>query len=95
MSLIKVVPYVLGVTPGVPGAPEPRMYPCSGYFLVKTKYITILNILNLKILMLKYVFGASTYQHFQKVIFCSLHLSILLSFVKNLFDVLKSVFDIF
>ena len=34
MSLIKVVPYVLGVTPGVPGAPEPRMYPRSGYFLV-------------------------------------------------------------
>ena len=26
MSLIKVVPYVLGMTPGVPGAPEPRMY---------------------------------------------------------------------
>ena len=24
--LIKVVPYVLGMTPGVPGAPEPRMY---------------------------------------------------------------------
>ena len=33
MSLIKVVPYVSG-TPGVPGAPEPRMYPRSGYFLV-------------------------------------------------------------
>ena len=25
---------VVGVTPGVPGAPEPRMYPRSGYFLV-------------------------------------------------------------
>ena len=37
MSLIKVVPYVVGVTPEVPGAPEPRMYPRSGYFLVKTK----------------------------------------------------------
>ena len=36
MSLIKVVPYVLGMTPGVPGAPEPRMYPRSGYFLVIT-----------------------------------------------------------
>jgi len=34
MSLIKVVPYVLGMTPGVPGAPKPRMYPRSGYFLV-------------------------------------------------------------
>ena len=34
MSLIKVVPYVLGLTPGVPGAPEPRMYSRSGYFLV-------------------------------------------------------------
>ena len=34
MSLIKVVPYVLGVDPGVPGAPEPRLYPRSGYFLV-------------------------------------------------------------
>ena len=33
MSLIKVVPYVVGVTPGVPGAPEPRMYPRM-YFLV-------------------------------------------------------------
>jgi hypothetical protein len=31
----KVVPYVLGVTPGIPGAPEPRMYPRSGYFLVR------------------------------------------------------------
>ena len=37
MSLIKVVPYVLGMTPGVPGAPEPRMYPRSGYFLVLNK----------------------------------------------------------
>ena len=37
MSLIKVVPYVLGMTPGVPGAPEPRIYPCSGYFLVAYK----------------------------------------------------------
>ena len=35
MSVIKVVPYVIGMTPGVPGAPEPRMYPRSGYFLVK------------------------------------------------------------
>ena len=34
MSLIKVVQYVLVVTPWVPGAPEPRMYPRSGYFLV-------------------------------------------------------------
>ena len=34
MSLIKVVPYVLGMTPGVPGAPESRMYPRSVYFLV-------------------------------------------------------------
>ena len=34
MSLINVVPYVLGMTPGVPGAPKPRMYPRSGYFLV-------------------------------------------------------------
>ena len=38
MSLIKVVPYVLGVTKmpsGLPhDAPEPRMYPHSGYFLV-------------------------------------------------------------
>ena len=25
------------MTPGVPGAPEPRMYQRSGYFLVKTK----------------------------------------------------------
>ena len=33
-SLIKVAPYVLGVDSWVPGAPEPRMYPCSGYFLV-------------------------------------------------------------
>ena len=39
MSLIKVVPYVVGVTPGVPGAPEPRMYPRSGYFLVTTNSI--------------------------------------------------------
>ena len=37
MSLIKVVPYVLWVTLGVPGAPEPRMYPRSGYFLVLFK----------------------------------------------------------
>ena len=34
MSLINVVPYVLGMTPGVPGTPEPRMYPQSRYFLV-------------------------------------------------------------
>ena len=34
MSLIKLVPYVLGVTKMPLGAPEPRMYPCSGYFLV-------------------------------------------------------------
>ena len=26
-----------GLTPGVLGAPEPRMYPRSGYFLVKDK----------------------------------------------------------
>ena len=39
MLLIKVVPYVLGMTPGVPGAPEPRMYPRSGYFLVTTMII--------------------------------------------------------
>ena len=26
-----------GLTPGVPGAPEPRMYPRSGYFLVWNK----------------------------------------------------------
>ena len=39
MSLIKVVPYVLGVTTGVPGAPEPRMYPRRGYFLVSVKDI--------------------------------------------------------
>ena len=32
-----VVPYVVGLTPGVPGAPEPRMYPRSGYFLVLNK----------------------------------------------------------
>ena len=37
MSLIKVVPYVVGVTPRVPGAPEPRLYPHSGYFLVISK----------------------------------------------------------
>ena len=37
MSLIKDVPYVLEVTPGVPGTPEPRMYQRSGYFLVSTK----------------------------------------------------------
>ena len=37
MSLIKVVPYVLGVTPGVSGTPEPKMYPHSGYFLVFDK----------------------------------------------------------
>ena len=37
MSLIKVVPYVIKMTPGVPGAPEPRMYPRSQYFLVYTK----------------------------------------------------------
>ena len=40
MSLIKVVPCFRGdknalrVTLGVPVAPEPRMYPRSGYFLV-------------------------------------------------------------
>ena len=34
MSIIKVAPYVLGVTLGVPGAPEPKMYPRSWYFLV-------------------------------------------------------------
>ena len=27
----------LGLTPEVPGAPEPRMYPRSGYFLVYKK----------------------------------------------------------
>ena len=27
----------MGMTPGVPGAPEPRMYPRSGYFLVIDK----------------------------------------------------------
>jgi hypothetical protein len=27
------------MTPGVPGAPEPRMYPHSGYFLVDYKFI--------------------------------------------------------
>ena len=41
MSLIKVVPYVLGVTPGVLGAPEPRMYPRSGYFLVMSKILPL------------------------------------------------------
>ena len=41
MSLIKVVPYVVGMTPGVPGAPEPRMYPRSGYFLVLEKSIAL------------------------------------------------------
>ena len=42
MSPMKVVPYVSGVTtqgysmtPGVPGALEPRMYPRSGYFLIR------------------------------------------------------------
>ena len=40
MSLIKVVPYVLWVTLGVPGAPEPRMYPRSGYFLLNIGYET-------------------------------------------------------
>ena len=34
MSIIKVVPYVLGETKMSPGAPEPRMYLRSGYFLV-------------------------------------------------------------
>ena len=34
MLLIKVAPYVLGV---IPGAPEPRMYLRSGYFLAITK----------------------------------------------------------
>ena len=38
-----------GLTPGVPGAPEPRMYPHSGYFLVfskvtKFKVVTILTL---------------------------------------------------
>ena len=42
MSLIKVVPYVLGITPGVPGAPEPRMYPGSGYFLVRYIYKVVM-----------------------------------------------------
>ena len=37
MSLTKVVPYVLGVTKMPPGAPEPRMYPRSRYFLVRYK----------------------------------------------------------
>ena len=41
MSLIKVVPYVIGMTPGVPGAPESRMYPRSGYFLVNYKILLI------------------------------------------------------
>ena len=41
MSLIKVVPYVLGVTHGVPGAPEPRMYPRSGYFLVSNNSVLL------------------------------------------------------
>ena len=36
-SLIKVAPYVLGVDPWGPGAPKPRMYPRSGYFLVIVK----------------------------------------------------------
>ena len=49
MSLIKVVPYVLGLTPGVPGAPEPRMYPHSGYFLVY-HYFEVLVILAISIL---------------------------------------------
>ena len=40
MSLIKVIPYVLGMTPGIPGAPEPRMYPRSGYFLVVSKTLS-------------------------------------------------------
>ena len=39
MSLIKVAPNVLGVTPGVLGDPELRMYPRSGYFLVKNNHI--------------------------------------------------------
>ena len=34
MSLIKVVPYALGMTLGILDTPEPRMYPRSGYFLV-------------------------------------------------------------
>ena len=32
------------MTPGVPGAPEPRMYPRSGYFLVLSKTKMILGI---------------------------------------------------
>jgi len=43
MSLIKVVLYVIGITPGVPGAPEPRMYPRSGYFLVLNNSKTIVS----------------------------------------------------
>ena len=33
------------MTPGVPGAPEPRMYPRSGYFLVSYKVHWIVDIL--------------------------------------------------
>ena len=29
--------------PWVPGAPEPRMYPRSGYFLVPTYFISLTN----------------------------------------------------
>ena len=46
MSLIKVVPYVIGMTPGVPGAPEPRMYPRSGYFLVFYIFVSTIIILS-------------------------------------------------
>ena len=30
-----------GLTPGVPGAPEPRMYPRSGYFLVVVVVVVV------------------------------------------------------
>ncbi len=36
-----------GLTPRVPGAPEPRMYPRSGYFLVFSKLIKIEKFVNM------------------------------------------------
>ena len=58
MSLIKVVPYVSGVTKMYAGLPldplrpagdlEPRIYPRSGYFLVSTIRSLALHIFNHK-----------------------------------------------
>ena len=75
MSLIKIVPYVLGMAPGVPCAPEPRMYPRSRYFLVIDNLINHFSSLSLK-------FRGFHFFHKNHNLFCTL-----IFFPKSFFEI--------